>query len=152
MQDIPCASLPVVKQEEERGLHMHVVNICRLILACMQACTRATHTVLSPPAVEQLAPAVSAQVSASMCTPTPKAMPALPWQVYACATHAVLSPPAVERLASGVFSEVIVTNTIPTPESKMFPQLTILSVASLLAETIWRVHNSTSVQALRENR
>lgn len=66
-------------------------------------------------------------------------------EVYACATHAVFSPPAVERLSSGVFQEVIVTNTIPVKQEHMFPQLTVLSVANLLGETIWRVHNSTSV-------
>jgi len=31
-----------------------------------------------------------------------------------------------------------------------FPELTILSVANLLGETIWRVYNATSVQALRD--
>jgi ribose-phosphate pyrophosphokinase len=60
-------------------------------------------------------------------------------QVYACATHAVFSPPAIERLSSGLFEEVIVTNTIPIPESDRFPQLTVLSVANLLGETIWRI-------------
>jgi ribose-phosphate pyrophosphokinase len=71
-------------------------------------------------------------------------------EVYACATHAVFSPPAVERLSSGVFAEVIVTNTIPVAPEAVFPELTILSVASLLGETVWRVHNASSVQALRD--
>jgi len=70
--------------------------------------------------------------------------------VYAAATHAVFSPPAVERLSSGVFEEVIVTNTISMPPDRVFPQLTVLSVANLLGEAIWRVHSSTSVQALRD--
>lgn len=69
-------------------------------------------------------------------------------QVYACATHAVFSPPAVERLSSGVFEEVIITNTLPISEDKRFPQLTILSVANLLGETIWRVHEDTSVSSM----
>jgi ribose-phosphate pyrophosphokinase len=71
-------------------------------------------------------------------------------QVYACTSHAVFSPPAIERLSSGVFSEVIVTNTIPVAPENVFPQLTILSVANLLGETIWRVYNASSVQALRD--
>ncbi|KAL7120843.1 hypothetical protein ACP275_02G147000 [Erythranthe tilingii] len=62
-------------------------------------------------------------------------------EVYACTTHAVFSPPAIERLSSGLFQEVIVTNTIPVAEHNYFPQLTILSVANLLGETIWRVHD-----------
>lgn len=69
-------------------------------------------------------------------------------QVYACATHAVFSPPAVERLKSGVFEEVIVTNTIPVSEENRFPQLTVLSVANLLGETIWRIHEDSSVSSM----
>ncbi|KAK9810996.1 hypothetical protein WJX73_004583 [Symbiochloris irregularis] len=69
-------------------------------------------------------------------------------EVYACATHAVFSPPAHERLASGVFQEVIVTNTIPSDPKKIFPELTVLSSANLLGETIWRVYNASSVQSL----
>ncbi|NEP90984.1 MAG: ribose-phosphate pyrophosphokinase [Okeania sp. SIO2C2] len=69
-------------------------------------------------------------------------------QVYACATHAVFSPPAVERLSSGIFEEVIVTNTIPFLEEHHFPQLTVLSVANLLGETIWRIHEDTSVSSM----
>jgi ribose-phosphate pyrophosphokinase len=69
-------------------------------------------------------------------------------QVYGCATHAVFSPPAVERLSSGIFEEVIITNTLPIPEDKRFPQLTILSVANLLGETIWRVHEDNSVSSM----
>ena len=69
-------------------------------------------------------------------------------QVYACATHAVFSPPAIERLSSGVLEEVLVTNTIPVPEENHFPQLTVLSVANLLGETIWRIHEDSSVSSM----
>ncbi|KAH0645745.1 hypothetical protein KY290_035555 [Solanum tuberosum] len=69
-------------------------------------------------------------------------------EVYACCTHAVFSPPAIERLSSGLFQEVIVTNTIPAIEKNCFPQLTVLSVANLLGETIWRVHDDCSVSSI----
>jgi ribose-phosphate pyrophosphokinase len=69
-------------------------------------------------------------------------------QVYACATHAVFSGQAVERLSSGLFEEVIVTNTIPLPEERHFEQLKMLSVANLLGETIWRIHEDTSVSIM----
>lgn len=69
-------------------------------------------------------------------------------EVYACATHAVFSPPATERLSSGVFEEVIVTNTIPVPADRQFEQLTVLSVANVLGETIWRIHEDSSVSSL----
>lgn len=69
-------------------------------------------------------------------------------RVYACATHAVFSDPAIARLSSGVLEEVIVTNTIPVPENHHFNQLTVLSVANLLGEAIWRIHEDTSVSSM----
>ncbi len=69
-------------------------------------------------------------------------------QVYACVTHAVFSEPAISRLSSGVFEEVIVTNTIPVPEENRFEQLTVLSVANLIGEAIWRIHEDSSVSSM----
>lgn len=69
-------------------------------------------------------------------------------RVYACATHAVFSPPAIERLSTGLFEEVIVTNTIPITEDRRFPQLTVLSVANLIGEAIWRIHEDSSVSSM----
>jgi ribose-phosphate pyrophosphokinase len=69
-------------------------------------------------------------------------------EVYACATHPVFSPPAIERLSQGMFEEVIVTNTIPIPEERRFPQLTVLSVANIVGETIWRIHEDSSVSSM----
>jgi len=69
-------------------------------------------------------------------------------EVYACATHAVFSKDAVKRLSSGVFKEVILTNTIPVPPEKQFPQLRTLSVADLLGEAIWRIHEDSSVSSM----
>ena len=69
-------------------------------------------------------------------------------QVYACAIHPVFSPPASQRLSGGLFEEVIVTNTIPVPEANRFEQLTVLSVANLLGETIWRIHEDSSVSSM----
>lgn len=69
-------------------------------------------------------------------------------QVYACATHPVFSPPAVERLSSGIFEEVIVTNTIPMTAARQFEQLTVLSMANLLGEAIWRIHEESSVSSM----
>lgn len=69
-------------------------------------------------------------------------------QVYACTTHPVFSPPAMERLSSGLFEEVIVTNTIPVPDEHRFAQLTTLSVANLLGEAIWRIHEESSVSSM----
>ena len=70
-------------------------------------------------------------------------------KVYACATHAVFSGAAIERLSTpGIFEEVIITNSIPLPEDKRFAQLRILSIANVLGEAIWRIHEDSSVSSM----
>jgi ribose-phosphate pyrophosphokinase len=69
-------------------------------------------------------------------------------RVYVCATHAVFSDPAVQRLCSLDIQEIVVTDTIPLPPRKCLRNITILSVAPLLAEVIRRVHLGISVGAL----
>ena len=70
-------------------------------------------------------------------------------RVIACATHAVFSPPASERLAEkGLFEQVVVTNSIPIDPARMFPQLQVLSVADMLGEAIWRIHEESSVSSM----
>ena len=68
--------------------------------------------------------------------------------VIIAATHGVLSPPAAQRLADSGAREVIVTNTLPIGEDKQFPQLTVLSIAPLLARTIRAVFENGSVTGL----
>ena len=52
------------------------------------------------------------------------------------------------RLAACGAREVIVTNTLPIGEDKRFPQLTVLSIAPLLASTIRAVFENGSVTGL----
>src|SRR5918999_3644904 len=68
-------------------------------------------------------------------------------EVYASAIHPVLSGPACERLEASPIKEVVVTNSIAVPQEKRIPKLTILSVASLLGETVQRIHTGASVSA-----
>jgi ribose-phosphate pyrophosphokinase len=68
--------------------------------------------------------------------------------VIVAATHAVLSGPAVDRLKNSRISEVIVTNTLPIPEDRMFPQLTVLSIAPMIARAIREVFDDGSVTSL----
>ncbi|MDQ3388577.1 MAG: ribose-phosphate pyrophosphokinase [Gemmatimonadota bacterium] len=70
--------------------------------------------------------------------------------IYCAATHAIFSGPAVERLARSPVKEVVVTNTIPVAGEKRFPQLTILSVADLIANAIRYTHSNESVSSLFE--
>ena len=61
--------------------------------------------------------------------------------------RAVRSRPP-QRLADCGAREVIVTNTLPIGEDKQFPQLTVLSIAPLLASTIRAVFENGSVTGL----
>ncbi|MCC2314589.1 ribose-phosphate diphosphokinase [Cellulomonas xiejunii] len=68
--------------------------------------------------------------------------------VIVAATHGVLSDPAVERLQECGAREVIVTDTLPIAEENRFPQLTVLSIAPLLARAIREVFDDGSVTSL----
>ncbi len=69
-------------------------------------------------------------------------------EVYACATHAVFSGPALDNLADSVFRQVIVTDTIPGNPVEKPPNVQVLSVAPILADTISNVFNDDSVSGL----
>ncbi len=69
-------------------------------------------------------------------------------EVIVASTHAILSGPAVDRLKNSGISEVIVTNTLPIPEERRFPQLTVLSIAPMLARAIREVFDDGSVTSL----
>lgn len=70
--------------------------------------------------------------------------------VYACCSHAVLSGPAIERIEDSVIKELLVLNTIDLPEDKRISKIKSLSVATLFAEVIKRVHENTGVSSLFE--
>ncbi|MFT0846232.1 ribose-phosphate diphosphokinase [Actinomycetaceae bacterium L2_0104] len=65
--------------------------------------------------------------------------------VIVAATHGVLSDPAVERLQASGLKELVVTDTLPIHESKIFPELTILPIAPVLAKAIDAVFEDDSV-------
>jgi len=70
-------------------------------------------------------------------------------KVYAAATHGVLSGPAIDRIQNSLIEKVIVTDTIPLSEEGLACKKIIqLSVADLLAEAIYRIHNYDSVSSL----
>jgi ribose-phosphate pyrophosphokinase len=68
--------------------------------------------------------------------------------VYLSFTHALLVPPAVDELAEYPIKEIVTTNTLPVPADKRLPNMTVLSVAPLLAEVILRAHEGRSVGEL----
>ena len=66
------------------------------------------------------------------------------------ATHGLLSGPAVERLSQCGAREIVLMDTVPVPEEKRLPNMTVLSVAPLLAAGIRSVFEEGSVQTLLE--
>ena len=69
--------------------------------------------------------------------------------VFACATHGVLSGPAIERINNSEIEEIVLTDTIPLGDKEASTsKIRVLSVASLLAEAIKRIHEDESVSSL----
>ena len=69
-------------------------------------------------------------------------------EIYAACTHGVLSGPAIERLRNSSIRELVITDTIPLPPEKQLPKITVLSVASLFADAIQRIHGGSSLGTL----
>ncbi len=64
-------------------------------------------------------------------------------------THAIFSGNAIEKFgACERISEIVTTNTVPIPEEKRLPNMTILSIAPLLAKAIHNIHEGESVSSL----
>jgi ribose-phosphate pyrophosphokinase len=68
--------------------------------------------------------------------------------IYAAATHGLLVGPALERLRAAPFKGIVVTDSIPLPPERMLPNVTVLSVASLLGQAIKRIHRNESVSMM----
>jgi ribose-phosphate pyrophosphokinase len=70
-------------------------------------------------------------------------------RVFAVATHPVLSGPAITRIMESPIEKVWVTDTIPLSErARDCGKFEVISVASLLAEAIKRIHGNDSVSSL----
>ncbi len=65
--------------------------------------------------------------------------------VYIACTHPVFSGKAIERLKDAPVKEVVVTNTIKLDEEKHFKNLTVISVAELIANGIKAVYEDRSI-------
>ena len=66
--------------------------------------------------------------------------------VRALASHAIMSDPASERIMESGLEEVIFSNSIPFDGAKC-PKAHALSIASLFADTIQRVHDNRSISS-----
>lgn len=70
-------------------------------------------------------------------------------RVFAVATHPVLSGPAVSRLSESRLEKLWVSDSIPLTENAVRSgKLEVISVASLVAEAMKRIHGNDSVSSL----
>ena len=64
-------------------------------------------------------------------------------------THGIFSGKAIERFSStDRIDEIVTTNTVPIPPEKRLPNMTVLSIAPLLAQAIHNIHEGESVSQL----
>jgi len=68
--------------------------------------------------------------------------------IYAAITHPILSDRAVEKISKSALKELMVSNTIPLGKAKGIAKIKALSIGSLLAEAIRRIHHEESVSSL----
>ena len=71
-------------------------------------------------------------------------------EVYAAVSHGILSGSALDRIHDcKVLKEVVISDSIPfNKDLKKYPKIKVVSVASLLAEAIQRIHNEESISCL----
>ncbi len=68
--------------------------------------------------------------------------------IYICATHGLLSGPAVQRLKKCPADEVLLLDTVPLPNEKRIDKIKTISISSLLAKVIKRIHEGESLGKL----
>lgn len=73
-------------------------------------------------------------------------------EIYACGTHAVLSGPAIERIEQSAIKQFVFTDSIYLPEEKRIDKIDQVSVAQLIGDAIYRIHNNISVSPLFETK
>jgi ribose-phosphate pyrophosphokinase len=70
-------------------------------------------------------------------------------RISVACTHGLFTGPAIERLrAQTDIEEIVTTDTVPLAADKRLPNLTVLSIASLLADAIGCIHLGKSVSRL----
>jgi ribose-phosphate pyrophosphokinase len=70
-------------------------------------------------------------------------------RVDVACTHGLFTGKAIERFRARTdIAEIVTTDTVPVPPGKRLPNMTVLSVAPLLAEVIRRIHLGKSVSVV----
>jgi ribose-phosphate pyrophosphokinase len=85
----------------------------------------------------------------TLCKAAAALMDAGAESVAAYCTHPVLSGKAIANISNSVLSELVVTNTIQlSEEAKQCKRIRQVSIATMLAETIRRIHDEESVSEM----
>ncbi|MBU4210100.1 ribose-phosphate pyrophosphokinase [Patescibacteria group bacterium] len=69
-------------------------------------------------------------------------------KIIVCATHGLLSGKASENLQKSCVDKVLFLDSVPISKEKRFAKMEILSIASLLAKIIKRIHTGQSLGVL----
>ncbi len=69
--------------------------------------------------------------------------------IKALCTHPILSGPAFQRIEDSPINELLVTDTILLHQPS--PKIKVLSIASIFAEAIQRIHTNDTISALFDN-
>ena len=68
--------------------------------------------------------------------------------VYAVVTHGVLTEGSVERIDKSPIKQLLITDTVENQPVTFSPKIEVVSVASLFAEAIKRIHNRESISEM----
>jgi ribose-phosphate pyrophosphokinase len=66
-------------------------------------------------------------------------------EIYAAITHPVLCGDAVRRINDSNLEKLLVSDTIPLGPEKRSPKIRVVSIASMLAEAVRRIHEGDSL-------
>ena len=69
-------------------------------------------------------------------------------KVYGCATHGLFNGPALERIAASEIDQLVVTDTVPLDPRHQPDNVRVVTVSTILAETIQNVFSDDSVSAI----
>jgi ribose-phosphate pyrophosphokinase len=69
-------------------------------------------------------------------------------KISVACTHGLFTGRAIERLAAEDIEEIVTTNTVPLDPSRQLPNMSVISIAPLMAEAIHRIHHGESVSSL----
>lgn len=70
-------------------------------------------------------------------------------RVFAVATHPLLSGPAITRITESPIEKILVTDTVPLHDgAKNCSKIEVVSVSSVVAQTILRINGNESVSAM----